>query len=134
MHNDLLDITRKGLSGKKRSSIYLFLVCFLSVAFAVINVSITGSLNKTREELRNAMYGEWDTAVYSPEPLTTALQDERIREYGTALIYGKLLDGGETILTGVGTLDPSLRDLGHLEVQSGKFPEKDNEIAVGLMS
>lgn len=130
MHNDLLDITRTGLRGKKRSSMYLLLVCFFSVAFAVINVSITGSLNRTREELRHTMYGEWDTAVYSPEPLTTALQDERIREYGTALIYGKLLDDGETILTGVGTLDSSLRALGRLEVQSGRFPEKDNEIAI----
>lgn len=130
MQNYLLDITWNGLKGKKRSSVYLFAACFLSVAFAVVNVSITGSLNETRKELRYDMYGEWNVAVYSPDPLTTALQEEQIQEYGTAKVYGNLLDSGETPLTGIGTLDASLRTLGHLEVESGKFPTKDNEIAI----
>lgn len=130
MHNYLMDIARKGLKGKKRSSVYLLLTCFLSVTFAVVNVSITGSLNKTREKLRYEMYGEWDAAFYSQEPLTAVLQDKRIKGYGTAQIYGSLLDGGGTALTGIGALDDSLRALGHLEVESGKFPTKDNEIAM----
>lgn len=130
MHNYLLDIARTGLNGKKRSSIYLLLACFFSVAFAVINVSVTGSLNKTREELRYAMYGEWTAAVYSQDPFTEELQDKNIRAYGTAQIYGNLLDGGETTLTGIGTLDENLRSIGHLEAESGTFPAKDNEIAL----
>ena len=129
MHNYLCDIALKGLKGKKRSSTYLFLVCFLSVAFAVVNVSITGSLNKTREELRYDTYGEWDAAVYSPEPLSVS-KDEHIQGWGTAQVYGKLLDGGETVLTGIGTLDESLLAIGRLAVQSGKFPTEDNEIAI----
>ena len=129
MHNYLWDIARKGLKGKKRSSIYMFLVCFLSVAFAVVNVSITGSLNKTREELRYDTYGEWDAAVYSSEPLS-AFTEEHIQECGTAQVYGKLLDGGETVLTGIGTLDESLRRIGRLAIESGKFPTEDNEIAI----
>lgn len=129
MHNYLCDIALKGLKGKKRSSLYLFLVCFLSVAFAVVNVSITGSLNKTREELRYDTYGEWDAAIYSPEPLSVS-KDEHIQGWGTAQVYGKLLDGGETVLTGIGTLDESLLAIGHLAVQSGKFPTEDNEIAI----
>lgn len=129
MHHYLCDIALKGLKGKKRSSTYLFLVCFLSVAFAVVNVSITGSLNKTREELRYDTYGEWDAAIYSPEPLSVS-KDEHIQDCGTAQVYGKLLDGGETVLTGIGTLDESLLAIGHLAVQSGKFPTEDNEIAI----
>ena len=129
MHHNLCDIALKGLKGKKRSSTYLFLVCFLSVAFAVVNVSITGSLNKTREELRYDTYGEWDAAIYSPEPLSVS-KDEHIQDCGTAQVYGKLLDGGETVLTGIGTLDESLLAIGHLAVQSGKFPTEDNEIAI----
>lgn len=129
MHNYLCDIALKGLKGKKRSSLYLFLVCFLSVAFAVVNVSITGSLNKTREELRYDTYGEWDAAIYSPEPLSVS-KDEHIQDCGTAQVYGKLLDGGETVLTGIGTLDESLLAIGHLAVQSGKFPTEDDEIAI----
>lgn len=129
MHNYLLDIAIKGLKGKKRSSIYLFLVLFLSVSFAVVNVSITGSLNKTREELRYDMYGEWDAAVYSTEPLTIP-ENEHIQGYGTAQIYGKLLDGGETVLTGIGTLDEALCSIGRLAVQSGKLPTEENEIAI----
>ena len=129
MHNYLCDIALKGLEGKKGSSLYLFLVCFLSVAFAVVNVSITGSLNKTREELRYDTYGEWDAAIYSPEPLSVS-KDEHIQDCGTAQVYGKLLDGGETVLTGIGTLDESLLAIGHLAVQSGKFPTEDNEIAI----
>ena len=129
MHNYLCDIALKGLKGKKRSSTYLFLVCFLSVAFAVVNVSITGSLNKTREELRYDTYGEWDAAIYSPEPLSVS-KDEHIQDCGTAQVYGKLLDGGETVLTGIGTLDESLLAIGRLAVQSGKFPTEDNEIAI----
>ena len=89
MHHYLCDIALKGLKGKKRSSLYLFLVCFLSVAFAVVNVSITGSLNKTREELRYDTYGEWDAAIYSPEPLSVS-KDEHIQGWGTAQVYGKL--------------------------------------------
>ena len=129
MHHYLCDIALKGLKGKKRSSTYLFLVCFLSVAFAVVNVSITGSLNKTREELRYDTYGEWDAAIYSPEPLSVS-KDEHIQGWGTAQVYGKLLDGGETVLTGIGTLDESLLAIGHLAVQSGKFPTEDDEIAI----
>lgn len=129
MQNYLWDIARKGLKGKKRSSTYLFLVCFLSVTFAVVNVSITGSLNKTREELRYDTYGEWDAAVYSPEPLSV-FTEEPVQECGTAQVYGKLLDGGETPLTGIGTLDESLITIGRLAVQSGKFPTEDNEIAI----
>ena len=129
MHHYLCDIALKGLKGKKRSSTYLFLVCFLSVAFAVVNVSITGSLNKTREELRYDTYGEWDAAIYSPEPLSVS-KDEHIQGWGTAQVYGKLLDGGETVLTGIGTLDESLLAIGRLAVQSGKFPTEDNEIAI----
>ena len=129
MHNYLCDIALKGLKGKKRSSTYLFLVCFLSVAFAVVNVSITGSLNKTREEQRYDTYGEWDAAIYSPEPLSVS-KDEHIQDCGTAQVYGKLLDGGETVLTGIGTLDESLLAIGRLAVQSGKFPTEDNEIAI----
>lgn len=129
MQNYLWDIARKGLKGKKRSSTYLFLVCFLSVTFAVVNVSITGSLNKTREELRYDTYGEWDAAVYSPEPLSV-FTEEPVQECGTAQVYGKLLDGGETVLTGIGTLDEALRRIGRLAVQSGRFPTEDNEIAI----
>lgn len=130
MHDYLLDIAYNGLKGKRRSSIYLFLACFLSVTFAVLNVSITGSLNRTRKELRYTMYGEWNVAIYNQDPLTTVLQDKRIQRYGTAQVYGNLLDDKETVLTGIGTLDDSLRALGHLEVESGKFPTEDNEIAV----
>lgn len=129
MHHYLCDIALKGLKGKKRSSTYLFLVCFLSVAFAVVNVSITGSLNKTREELRYDTYGEWDAAIYSSEPLSVS-KDEHIQGCGTAQVYGKLLDGGETVLTGIGTLDESLLEIGRLAVQSGKFPTEDHEIAI----
>ena len=129
MHHYLCDIALKGLKGKKRSSTYLFLVCFLSVAFAVVNVSITGSLNKTREELRYDTYGKWDAAIYSPEPLSVS-KDEHIQGWGTAQVYGKLLDGGETVLTGIGTLDESLLAIGRLAVQSGKFPTEDDEIAI----
>ena len=129
MQNYLWDIARKGLKGKKRSSTYLFLVCFLSVTFAVVNVSITGSLNKTREELRYDTYGEWDAAVYSSEPLAV-FTEEPVQGCGTAQVYGNLLDGGETILTGIGTLDESLCRIGRLAVQSGKFPTEDNEIAI----
>ena len=129
MHNYLCDIALKGLKGKKRSSLYLFLVCFLSVAFAVVNVSITGSLNKTREELLYDTYGEWDAAIYSPEPLSVS-KDEHIQDCGTAQVYGKLLDGGETVLTGIGTLDESLLAIGRIAVQSGKFPTEDDEIAI----
>ena len=129
MHHYLCDIALKGLKGKKRSGTYLFLVCFLSVAFAVVNVSITGSLNKTREEQRYDTYGEWDAAIYSPEPLSVS-KDEHIQDCGTAQVYGKLLDGGETVLTGIGTLDESLLAIGRIAVQSGKFPTEDDEIAI----
>lgn len=130
MHNYLLDITWNGLKGKRKGSACLFAAYFLSVTFAILNVSITGSLNKTREELRYDMYGEWNVAVYSPDPLGAALQEERIQSYGTAKTYGNLLDSGVTPLTGIGTLDDSLRTLGRLEVVSGRFPAKDNEIAI----
>ncbi len=133
MRNYLLDITQNGLKGKKRSSICLFVACFLSITFAILNVSITGSLNKTRKELRYDMYGEWNVAVYSQGSLEAGLQEGRIQGiqgYGTATAYGNLVGRGATPLTGIGTIDGSLRTLGRLEVESGKFPTKDNEIAI----
>ena len=72
MYNYLQAIALHGMKGKKRNMIYMFLVLFLSMTFLVVNVSISGSLQKTQEQLRYDTYGDWDIALFHSRDLSNA--------------------------------------------------------------
>lgn len=132
MQNYLWNIAMSGIKGKKRSSFFMILVLFLSITFAVVNISITGSFQKTQKKQREELYGEWNLSITgernpAKEPV---LQQVEIQAQGTAVVYGQLLSKDGVAVTNFGTIDEGLVQLGHLEIEEGRAPEKQGEIAL----
>ena len=63
MNGELFGLAIQGIGRKKRSSLLLFAVLLLSFAFAIISLTVTGSIRKTNEEYRYDTYGTWYGAI-----------------------------------------------------------------------
>src|SRR5699024_11289961 len=63
MNHDLWPLARQGIRRRRRSSILLFLVLTLSFAFAVMMLSVMGSMNRTNIEYLKNTYGAWHGAI-----------------------------------------------------------------------
>ena len=127
MNRELALLAMQGIKGKKKNSLLLMGILFISLVFTTILVSLTDSLNKTSENYRYDTYGEWQVALYNgtQEDKVYLEQCTDITEIGTACSYGTLLSD-----TAIGTVDETLIENGRLTMQSGKFPEKAGEIAM----
>lgn len=127
MNKELALLAIQGIKGKKKSSILLMAILFVSLVFTTITVSITDSLNKTNENYRYDTYGEWKVGIFQggSNDWKYLEECEVVDEVGTACSYGTILGN-----TAIGTVDASLIDMGHLSMQSGFFPETPGEIAM----
>ena len=63
MNRDLWTLARQGIWRRRRSSLLLFLVLLLSFAFAVMMLSVMGSMDRTNTELLKNTYGGWYGAI-----------------------------------------------------------------------
>ena len=63
MNRDLWTLARQGIWRRRRSSLLLFLVLLLSFAFAVMMLSVMGSMNRTNLEYLKNTYGAWYGAI-----------------------------------------------------------------------
>ena len=123
----------EGVRRKKRSSILVFLVLFVSFCFLIISLSVVGSISETNHEMFQIVYGDWDYAILNGREEDAAFlaekQEEglietlgRMENYGT--IYG--LEGW----VGFGTLDEGMIEAGRLSLEGGRWPQAENEIAL----
>lgn len=127
---NIISLAIQGILRKKRSSVLIFLVLLLSFAFAIASVSLVGSISKTNEEFRLNTCGEWYLAI--PD----GIEDDAIwlqkqtwaEQIGISHSYGYVQT--ETGKTGIGTVDENLKTVGRLRLNSGHWPEADNEIVM----
>lgn len=120
----------QGIFRKKKSSILILSVLLLSFAFAIASVSLVGSISKTNEEFRLNTYGEWYLAIPDgmKEDAAWLQKQAWAEQIGISHSYGYVQT--ETGKTGIGTVDESFKTIGRLTLNSGHWPEADNEIVM----
>lgn len=130
MFRNILSLAFQGTLRKKRSSILIFSVLLISFSFAIVALSLVGSISKTNAEFRLNTYGEWYCAIPSgmEEDAQWLENQQWAKEIGKAGNYGTInTDVGQT---GFGTLDNSLIGIGRIKLDDGFFPTSDDEIAM----
>lgn len=132
MQQNLFRLAVEGMAGNKRSSILRILILLLSFTFAVSTLSITGSLNKTSEEYQYRQYGAWKAAALDAKESDAAMfmESDAVERFGTAQIYGSVIDASEMEITALGTLDEKLIKIGRISLQAGQLPVTEQEIAM----
>ena len=130
MNRDLWTLAWQGILRRRRSSLLLFLVLLLSFAFAVMMLSVMGSMNRTNLEYLKNTYGAWYGAIPDgkAEDRTFLEQQDWLDRLGESVNYGQVR--GTTLVSGVGSVDETFLELGRIRLDEGRLPEQPGEIAM----
>ena len=130
MNRDLWPLARQGIFRRRRSSLLLFLVLLLSFAFAVMMLSVMGSMNRTNIEYLKNTYGAWHGAIPDGKDSDRAFLERRdwLDRLGESVNYGQVR--GTTPVSGVGSVDETFLELGRIRLDEGRLPEQPGEIAM----
>ena len=92
MLRNLLTLALQGTLRKKRSSVLIFSVLLISFSFAIVALSLVGSISTTNAEFRLNAYGEWYFAIPSgKEADVNWVQNQPwIESAGTAVNYATI--------------------------------------------
>ena len=132
MNKELFELSLQSFRRKKRSSLLLFAVLFLSFAFAIVSLTVTGSIQKTNQEYRYDVYGEWYGALDEQFGDESFLRrQEWLVELGTSQGYGTILTSKVAGSgTGIGVVDDGFLEVGRISLKEGRFPKAANEIVM----
>ena len=133
MNKELFELSLQSLRRKKRSSLLLFAVLFLSFAFAIVSLTVTGSIQKTNQEYRYDVYGEWYGAIYKEQDGDEEFLRERdwLRELSATHSCGTIqIDTSSGSGAGIGPVNDDFLKMGRIGLQDGRFPETAGEIAM----
>ena len=130
MNRDLWTLARQGIWRRRRSSLLLFLVLLLSFAFAVMMLSVMGSMNRTNIEYLKNTYGAWYGAIPDGKAEDRAFleQQDWLDRLGESRSYGTVSVGPP--VSGAGTVDETFLELGRIKLNDGRLPEQPGEIAM----
>ena len=130
MNRDLWTLAWQGILRRRRSSILLFLVLLLSFAFAVMMLSVMGSMNRTNLEYLKNTYGAWYGAIPDGKDSDRTFLEQRdwLDRLGESTNYGTVV--GTQPVCGIGTVDETFLELGRIRLQEGRLPEQPGEIAM----
>lgn len=130
MNRDLWPLARQGIWRRRRSSLLLFLVLLLSFAFAVMMLSVMGSMNRTNSEYLKNTYGAWYGAIPDGKDSDRAFLEQRdwLDRLGESTNYGMVV--GTQPVCGIGTVDETFLELGRIRLDEGRLPEQPGEIAL----
>ena len=90
------------------------------------------SLNAQTAYQRKKIYGfhngvAFDITEHSEEQLKNHLS---ILQCGEMVIYGEIINGNNTVVGAIGTVDESFKELEQLDFLEGTYPSRSNEIAM----
>ena len=130
MNRDLWTLARQGIWRRRRSSLLLFLVLLLSFAFAVMMLSVMGSMNRTNIEYLKNTYGAWYGAIPDGKDSDRAFLEQQpwLDRLGESRSYGTVSVGSP--VSGAGTVDETFLELGRIKLNDGRLPEQPGEIAM----
>ncbi len=126
-------IVKLNLKKFKKSYISLFVVIILACTFTLTITIFNDSLIKTEEQQRKDIYGSWHVSVYNTDDLLyrELLNHGTLKSIGKMTAYGSILGEDNNPAGIIGSADENTIQMG-LSFMSGKFPEKENEIAVEM--
>ena len=117
---------------KKYKKHYLF-VSFIILCISIFFMSysiVSDNYYQVKRMSNQDIYGEWYFMATVPEDLVEQLE-EYISEFETPVQYGYLFEQGlDQSGYQIAHVSDSIYDLCHLLLESGRYPEKDNEIMV----
>lgn len=129
-------ITVSGMKGRKietKVNRWILTLVFLLFSGAVILLS---SFQKTQKQQRLEDYGEWKVAEYGirqeMEHNDLSAMEINADTAGHMDLYGFVLDEEGTKLSGIGSMDTESKEIGRIKLKEGKWPAKENEVAVEL--
>lgn len=115
---------------KKGHTLEGFLFVFLFLG-GFLTLGITGYRHHLKQ-IRDTYYGAWDAVVYGADAaLYEDLQGHAaVEKTGRMELWGYVLDSEAKVCGSMGYVDEAFIRMGRVELESGRFPEKENEIAV----
>ena len=122
-------IAISGMKGRKKDTFLLSFVVLLSFLFIVTATILYSSSEKTKNIQRTNTFGSWHGSYLNADEEVgeSILKIKEVEELGKSRIIGK-----SKTLGSLGTFNQELLDMGHFQLHEGRFPEKDNEIALEL--
>lgn len=120
-------ILKKCFQNKK-----VFIGICISIFLLFFSSFSLDSLNAQTTYQRKKIYGfhngvAFDITEHSEEQLKNHLS---IQQYGEMIIYGEIINGNNTVVGTIGTVDESFQELEQLDFLEGTYPSSTNEIVI----
>lgn len=127
MDKELFSLAVEGVRRKRRTSGLVLLVLLVSFGFALMSLSLLGSIQATNASYRQDLYGSWYYALPNGQPQDAEFLSRwaGAKRWGRMQCYGTTRGG-----VSIGTIDEGLRELGGLELVSGAWPSALREVAI----
>lgn len=126
------EITKQGMLGRKRQTKRM--QCVLTLVFFLITVAILilQTVEKTKEMEQLHTFGSWKLAEYGTkeDPSVASFLDIAYEKEGQEIVVGAVLNAEQTTVCGIGTMDQELREMGNIQLLDGKWPTKEDEVAI----
>ncbi len=131
MNREIFQLAVQGLRRRRKSSLLVFAVLCLSFCFAIITLSVSGSMAMTNEEYRKDTFGEWEGVIPDSTPEDRAFLEGSswLESLGTMEVWGTL-SAGEVGGVTFGTANEAFLEMGRIRLQDGRMPEAENEIVL----
>lgn len=115
------------LKRKRSQSLSIVMVLLISISFAIMSLVLITSLQRTNQERREDLYGEWGYRVTDAgktfEKKMAELED--IDYYGTMKVLGHIQE-----IYGFGTIDENMKRAGRFSLAEGEWAEGENEVVL----
>ena len=124
-------ITRKialsGMRGRKKTTLLLMIVLIFTFLFIAASILLENSMDKTRQNQREKLYGLWHAAYLEADGETAErLQNEpSVTKAAVSEIIGRDEKAGT-----IGTVNEELMQLGNLVLKEGRLPEQADELLI----
>lgn len=107
---------------------FLFMLLFLE---GFLSLGITG-YRQHLKQISDTYYGAWDAVVYGADAaLYEDLQGHAaVEETGRMELWGYVLDSEAKVCGSMGYVNEAFICMGRVELEAGRLPERENEIAV----
>ena len=126
------DITKQGMSGRKQQTKRMR--CVLTLVFFLITVTvfILYTVEKTRETEQLHTYGSWKVAEYGTKDGqgATSLSDVTYDREGLEVVVGAVVNNDQSMVSGIGTMDEEIKEMGNIRLLDGTWPTKEGEVAM----
>lgn len=125
----MFKIALMGMKGKRKSSLQLFVILFLSFFLVVTSILTFSSISDIKRKQAIELFGSFENVYQniSAERLETLKEDPSLIQYAASEILGFSEDFGN-----VHVMTPELEELLSLKLVEGRLPEKEDEVILDI--